>query len=79
MLAGLSGEDLANSPENLCFTNQSLNNSLRATDIKTYVEAHPDLSQEQKDRLLREYEQSGKSYEDKINRAYYTRPGFRQG
>lgn len=78
VLAGLKGEDLANSPENLRFTNQSLNSSMGTTDIKAYVEAHPELPQEQKERMLKEYNQAKKSYEDKVNRAYYTSSAFRK-
>lgn len=76
VLAGLKGEDLANSPENLRFTNQSLNSSMGATDIEAYVKAHPELPQEQKERMLKEYNQAKKSYEDKLNRAYYTSSAF---
>lgn len=78
VLAGLRGEDLANSPENLRFTNQSLNSSMQEKDIETYVKAHPELPQEQKERMLKEYNQAKKSYDDKLKRAYYTSSAFRK-
>ena len=78
VLAGLKGEDLANSPDNLRFTNLQLNKSMQEKDIKTYVDAHPELPQEQKERMLKEYERAKQAYENKINRAYYTSPAFRK-
>lgn len=78
VLAGLKGEDLANAPENLRFTNQSLNSSMGATDIEAYLEAHPELPQKQKERMLKEYYKAKKAYEDKVNRAYYTSSAFRR-
>lgn len=48
VLAELSGMDLANSPENLKYTNSSLNSSMQHTDIPEYIEKHPELSEETK-------------------------------
>lgn len=76
VLAGLSGEELANAPENLVFTNASLNSSMKASEIPAYIEAHPELDEKTKERMMQCYNQAKKAYDAKINRAYYTSPKF---
>ena len=76
VLSGLSGVDLANSPENLRFTNKSLNASMGADEIPDYVAQHPELDEKTKENMLHEYETAKKSYENKLARAYYTSPAF---
>lgn len=78
VLAGVRGQDLANSPENLRFTNLSLNSSMQEDAIPDYIAKHPELSGTTKANMMREYEQAKKAYESKINRAYYTGPNFRK-
>ena len=76
VLSGLSGSELANSPENLKFTNKSLNASMRADEIPDYIEKHPELPDETKAKMMEHYNNAKKQYEEKINRAYYTSPKF---
>lgn len=97
VLSGLSGVDLANSEDNLAFTDKSLNASIGSwsraqndkykkehgcdapmdkIDIKAYVEAHPELDEQTKKRLLSHYERARKAYDRKIEIAYYTSPKF---
>lgn len=52
ILAGLSGEDLANAPDNLVFTNAALNSSMGATkespvlvNVEKYISANPNISE----------------------------------
>lgn len=76
VLAGLNGEKLANSGENLAFTNASLNSSMKADEIPNYIEKHPELADETKERMMQHYNQSKKSYEAKLRNAYYKSPQF---
>lgn len=76
VLAGLSGEELANSKDNLVFTNSTLNSSMKDMDIPEYIKKHPEMPEEQKQRMMREYNRAKKSYEDKIAREYYSSPKF---
>ncbi len=76
VLAELSGTDLANSPENLKFTNLSLNESINTTEIPEYIEKHPDLPEETKKNMMDAYNTAKSSYENKLARAYYTSPKF---
>lgn len=71
ILSGLNGPDLANSPENLAFTNSSLNSSMRDKDIPDYVASHPELPDYVKNSMIDEYNQAKASYDRKINQAYY--------
>lgn len=71
VLAGLNGPDLANSPENLAFTNGSLNSSMRDKDIPDYIAAHPELPDDVKNRMMEAYNKAKSSYDKKINKAYY--------
>ncbi|MCL2102210.1 MAG: hypothetical protein FWH22_10925, partial [Fibromonadales bacterium] len=90
VLAGLSGVDLANSPENLKFTNAKLNNdmgqhtkkirgsnpyaSIDDSEIPGFIEANPDLPEETKNKMMEHYNNSKKSYEAKITKACYLSP-----
>lgn len=76
VLAELSGTDLANSPENLKFTNLSLNESINVTEIPEYIEKHPELPEETKKNMMDAYNTAKSSYENKLARAYYTSPKF---
>lgn len=49
---------------------------LEMVDIKAYVNDHPDLDSETKQKLLAHYEKAKKAYDAKINRAYYTSKAF---
>ncbi len=78
VISGLSGKDLANSPENLKFTNKSLNASMQDKDIPDYIEKHPELSLEVKEKMMKHYNKSRSMYEEKLARAYYTSPKLAQ-
>ena len=85
VLSGLNGEDLANCRENLVFTNASLNSSMGATkvgetvvEIPDYIAMHPELSEETKNRMMREYNRAKSEYEAKLASAYYTGPKFKK-
>lgn len=110
VLSGLKGTDLANSDDNLAWTNKSLNASmgswakqknekwkkehgcdapLSEVDMEAYIREggfddymknHPEVNiddpEATKERMLEQYRKSRKSYDDKINREYYTSPAF---
>ena len=84
VLAGLSGEDLANSRDNFAFTNFGLNSSMGATknekgevvDIPEYIRLHPELPEQTKSNMMRQYNAAKASYEAKLRTAYYTSPRF---
>ncbi len=76
VLSGLNGSELANSDENLKFTNASLNSSMQAMSIPQYIESHPELDEKTKQNMMAKYERSKISYETKLATAYYTSPQF---
>lgn len=76
ILAGLDGKELADRPENLRFTNKSLNASMGKKDIPQYIAEHPEMPQEQKDNMMRAYNASRRDYERKLQMQYYTSPAF---
>lgn len=76
VLAELDGSELANSDENLKFTNKHLNSSMKADEIPDYIEKHPELSEETKNKMMDAYNQSKASYERKLANAYYKSPKF---
>ena len=71
VLSGLSAVDLADSEDNLLWTNEHLNKSMRETDIPEYIAKHPELPEDVKKRMMDAYNQAMATYEDRINRAYY--------
>lgn len=89
VLAGKSGIELANSPDNLRFTNAKLNNNMKAKDIPEYIawcEANPEkvdwngvkgqpLSEDVKKRLMDEYTRAQRSLDRQLTQ-YYTSPEF---
>lgn len=85
VLAGLNGEDLANSPDNLVFTNAALNSSMGSTkvngevvEIPEYIQKHPELPDKTKQKMMSEYTRAKKNYEAKLAAIYYTSPRFRK-
>lgn len=75
-LSGLDGKELADSEDNLAWTNKSLNASMQDKSIQEYMEAHPELDEGTKKRMLEKDRAARKAYNAKINRAYYTSPAF---
>lgn len=71
VLAGISTAELADAEDNLKWTNEHLNKSMRAEEIPDYIKAHPELSDDTKERMMDAYNQAKASYEKKISRAYY--------
>jgi hypothetical protein len=78
VLSGLSGKDLANSPENLQFTNKHLNASMQASEIPDYIEKHPELPDDVKAKMMHHYNEAKSRYDAKISMAYYTSRNFWQ-
>ncbi len=81
VLSGLSTAELADAEDNLQWTNEHLNKSMGADEIPDYIEAHPELPEDVKKRMMDAYNRAKASYEDKINRAYYfdfSNPNCRQ-
>lgn len=76
LLSGLNGKKLADSDDNLAWTNKSLNASMQYKSIQEYIKAHPELDEETKKRMLEKDKQARRSYNKKINRAYYTSSAF---
>lgn len=66
VLAGLSGEDLANSLDNLVFTNASLNSSMGSTkesavlvDVARYMKNHPELTDAERTSIINIADEKG--------------------
>lgn len=78
VLAGVDGKRLANSEINLKFTNEKLNKSKQETEIPDFIAAHPELPEDQKQRMMDAYNTAKADMDAQINRAYYTSPRFAQ-
>lgn len=81
VLAGKSTADLADSEDNLKWTNEHLNKSMGADEIPDYIDKHPELSDDVKARMMDAYAQSKASYEKTILKSYYfdfSNPNCRQ-
>lgn len=77
VLAGLKGEDLANSPENLKVTNEHTNKSKKADSMDKFLDKHGDEYTQSQQKQMREKDKAArKAYEHKLFTAYYTSPGF---
>lgn len=90
ILAGLDGMELANSPENLRYTNAAINRNLSNMSVEDYIkwcEDNPDkvnwngnkgetLPADVKRKLRSEYNRAKKTYDAKVAKAYYTSPKF---
>lgn len=82
ILAGLKGEDLANSPENLIITNESLNKSKSAYSMNEFLNREKNreekrYSEESIKRMENLDKRARKAYKTKLNIAYYTSSNFR--
>lgn len=82
ILAGLKGEDLANSPENLIITNESLNKSKSAYSMNEFLNKEKNreekrYSEESIKRMENLDKRVRKAYKTKLNIAYYTSSNFR--
>lgn len=75
-LAGLSTEELANERDNLQWTNEHLNKSMKDDRISDYIEKHPELPENVRENLMQKDHQARDTYERKIAKTYYTSPQF---
>ena len=71
VLAGMSTVELADSEENLKWTNEHLNKSMNADEIPDYIAKHPELPEKVKKKMMDAYNQAKAEYEKKLIRAYY--------
>ena len=71
VLAGVSTVELADKEDNLRWTNEHLNKSMQEDEIPDYIEKHPELSEDTKQRMMDAYNQSKATYEKKLAEAYY--------
>lgn len=81
MLAGLGTAELADSVDNLKWTNEHLNKSMGADEIPDYIEKHPELANDVKSRMMDAYAQAKASYEKTLIKSYYydfSNPNCRQ-
>lgn len=77
VLAGLSGPDLANSPENLQATNPHTNRTKKADSMEDFLSKHgEEYTEKQRSNMRQKDIAARKSYEAKLARAYYTSPRF---
>ena len=77
VLAGLKGENLANSPENLVPTSAHINRSKKNDDMAKHLAKHEDeYTVEQKRNMQKIDERADKAYNAKLARAYYPSPKF---
>lgn len=79
VLAGLQGEDLANSDENLTPTNRHTNRSKKADSMDAVLKRRGDeYSESEKERMMGKDRRVREVYNQKVERAYYTSAKFRQ-
>lgn len=71
VLSGLSTKDLADSEENLQWTNEAINRSMGKDDILDYIKKHPELPEKTKDNLKKAYDRAKYAIDKKKERAYY--------
>ena len=77
ILAGLDGMDLANSPDNLKFTNESLNKQKSDMTVDEFLEKKGDAIPEDVQQQMRAVDQeSREKYEAKLAQAYYSSSDF---
>lgn len=77
VLAGLDGRDLANSPDNLKFTNESLNKQKSDMTVEAFLDKKGDAIPEDVQQQMRAVDQeSREKYEAKLAQAYYSSSDF---
>ena len=77
VLAGLSGPDLANSPENLQATNPHTNRTKKADSMEDFLSKYGEEYTEKQQANMRQKDLAArKSYKAKLAHAYYTSPKF---
>lgn len=79
VLSGLSGEDLANTAENLKATNPHTNRTKKADDMDTFLNKYEDeYSPEVKANMKAVDKRAREKYNEKINASYYSSPQFQK-
>lgn len=77
ILAGLDGKDLANSPDNLKFTNELLNKQKSDMTVEAFLEKKGDAIPEGIQQQMRAVDQEAREkYEAKLAQAYYSSSDF---
>lgn len=77
ILAGLDGRDLANCPENLRFTNDSLNKSKSNMTVEAFLEKKGDAIPEYIQQQMRAVDQEAReAYDAKLAQVYYASSNF---
>lgn len=77
VLAGLDGRDLANSPDNLKFTNESLNKQKSDMTVDAFLDKKGDAIPEDVQQQMRAVDrESREKYEAKLAQAYYSSGDF---
>lgn len=77
ILAGLDGGDLANSPNNLKFTNESLNKQKSDMSVDAFLGKKGDAIPEDVQQQMRAVDrESREKYEEKLAQAYYSSSDF---
>lgn len=71
VLAGLSTKELADSEQNLQWTNEHLNKSMGEAEIPDYIASHPELDEDTKNRMMDAYNTAKASYEKRIAESFY--------
>ena len=77
VLAGMRGEDLANSPVNLQATNRRTNRSKKADNMEDFLKRRGDEYTEKQKKLMRDRDATArKSYESRLAYTYYRSADF---
>ena len=71
ILANESLVELADSENNLKWTNKRLNASMGEDEIPDYISKHPELADDVKSRMMESYSVAKEEYERTINNSYY--------
>lgn len=78
VLAGIDGRELANSNENLKWTNEHLNKSMKADSIQGYIKKNPELDEQTKLNMLKQDQKTRSALDSKINKKYYSSTEFKK-
>ena len=77
VLADVSLREMADISTNLQWTNEHLNTSMGNKSIKQYIEEHPELSDADKQRMLKADKKARSTYEKILNKKYYSSKKFK--
>lgn len=78
IIAGMKGKDLANTPENLRFTNQSLNASKKDMSVEEVIKSKGNQLSEEAKTAMREKDRAARgAIDSKIEKEYYVSAEFK--